>query len=140
MLHIYFLNLLTSIYKLNLKNSKTFSRLYILNTGEYGGKIILKIIWKVLIIVINKNKLQPFASPEINLQSLIDHTIRRLCAAQTEVLSSNLGSCREMEIVFKWGCDLATQNKYKQIKKGRFYYRRKLIQYLDSANLVILHC
>lgn len=53
---------------------------------------------------------------EINLQSLIDHTIIRLCASINDVLKANLDSCNgnELQILFKWGCDGANQSPYKQ--------------------------
>lgn len=50
---------------------------------------------------------------EVKLQSLMDHTITRLCKAQEEVLTT-IGDLQSMEIIVKWGCDGAEQTKYKQ--------------------------
>lgn len=51
---------------------------------------------------------------EINLQSLIDHTVKRLIDAQYEVFKSFSAIQDELSIIIKWGCDGAEQNRYKQ--------------------------
>lgn len=53
-------------------------------------------------------------SAEIPLQSLIDHTILRLCAAQEEVFEVVEESITEFNFIVKWGCDGAQQTRYKQ--------------------------
>lgn len=50
---------------------------------------------------------------EVKLQSLMDHTILRLCKVQEEVLKA-IKELRNLDIVVKWGCDGAEQNRYKQ--------------------------
>lgn len=50
---------------------------------------------------------------EIKLQSLMDHTINRLCKVQEEVLKS-IKDLKTLNIIVKWGCDGAEQNRYKQ--------------------------
>lgn len=57
-------------------------------------------------------------SAEIQLQSLIDHTIKRLVFVQHEVLKQlkvGLDTSSHLSIIFKWGCDGASgQSQYKQ--------------------------
>lgn len=54
-------------------------------------------------------------SAEIQLQTLIDHTVLRLCKAQQEVLETFYSSKKiNLNIIIKWGCDGAEQNKYRQ--------------------------
>lgn len=50
---------------------------------------------------------------EVELQSLMDHTVKRLCKAQEEVLQT-ITDLTNLEIIVKWGCDGAEQNRYKQ--------------------------
>lgn len=50
---------------------------------------------------------------EIKLQSLMDHTIKRLLKAQEEVLQT-ISELKILNIVVKWGCDGAEQVRYKQ--------------------------
>lgn len=50
---------------------------------------------------------------EIKLQSLLDHTITRLCKAQEEVLKS-VTDLSGLAIIVKWCCDGAEQVRYKQ--------------------------
>lgn len=50
---------------------------------------------------------------EVKLQSLMDHTILRLCKVQEEVLKT-IKELRNLDIIVKWGCDGAEQNRYKQ--------------------------
>ncbi|GBM95306.1 hypothetical protein AVEN_59502-1 [Araneus ventricosus] len=50
---------------------------------------------------------------EIKLQSLMDHTITRLCKKQEELLKSTR-DMRTREIIVKLGCDGADQNRYKR--------------------------
>lgn len=50
---------------------------------------------------------------EIQLQSLIDHSLRRLCVAQEEVLLSIPG-IEDVNAIIKWGCDGSEQSSYKQ--------------------------
>lgn len=52
-------------------------------------------------------------SAEITLQSLMDHTVIRLCKVQEEVLKT-MSDLKSLYIIIKWGCDGAEQNKYKQ--------------------------
>ncbi|KAH9632217.1 hypothetical protein HF086_008894 [Spodoptera exigua] len=52
-----------------------------------------------------------------DLQSLVDHSIERLCLSQKEVLGSmeDLHSgVKELSLLIKWGCDGAQQKSYKQ--------------------------
>lgn len=51
-------------------------------------------------------------SAEIKLQSLIDHTTRRLCTVQEDVIKSLPDD--SFDIVIKWGCDGADQKRYRQ--------------------------
>lgn len=51
---------------------------------------------------------------EISLQSLIDHTVKRLASAICEHLKSIPKLRDKMSIIIKWGCDGAEQNRYKQ--------------------------
>lgn len=56
-------------------------------------------------------------SGEISLQSLLDHTIKRLVISQLEVLKSRIEEFDPslVNIIFKWGCDGASsQSRYKQ--------------------------
>lgn len=56
-------------------------------------------------------------SGEICLQSLLDHTIKRLVIAQLEVLKSQVEKFHPnlINTIFKWGCDGASsQSRYKQ--------------------------
>lgn len=56
-------------------------------------------------------------SAEINLQSLLNHTIHRLVTAQIEVLESRIEDYdpTSISIIFKWGCDGASGHScYKQ--------------------------
>ncbi|XP_036340424.1 uncharacterized protein LOC118749752 [Rhagoletis pomonella] len=48
---------------------------------------------------------------EIELQSLIDHSLRRLCLAQEEVLLS-IPEVNELNAIIKWGCDGAEHSCY----------------------------
>lgn len=50
---------------------------------------------------------------EIELQSLMDHTIIRLCKVQEDVLKT-ISNLKSLDIIVKWGCDGAEQSKYKQ--------------------------
>lgn len=52
---------------------------------------------------------------EIKLQSLIDHTVKRLCQAQIEVLRNFCTPEKNhLQLIIKWGCDGADQQRYKQ--------------------------
>ncbi|KAK9680914.1 hypothetical protein QE152_g38725 [Popillia japonica] len=50
---------------------------------------------------------------EVKLQSLMDHTVTRLCKAQEEVIKA-VNNLKTINIIVKWGCDGAEQNYYKQ--------------------------
>lgn len=54
---------------------------------------------------------------EINLQSLVDHTIKRLVAVQYEVLKQAAETeISNLNIIFKWGCDGSSgHSQYKQV-------------------------
>ncbi|EZA53601.1 hypothetical protein X777_06930 [Ooceraea biroi] len=72
-------------------------------------------------------------SAEIKLQSLVDHTIKRLMLAQNEVLAQV--NCIELKIIFKWGSDgAAGQSRYKQ----RFASENDDDSFLFSISLVPL--
>lgn len=52
-----------------------------------------------------------------DVQSLVDHTIKRLIEAQKEVFNSIeelKGEIKELSLLIKWGCDGAQQKNYKQ--------------------------
>lgn len=51
---------------------------------------------------------------EVRLQSLIDHTISRLCMTLEEVFERIPEYLYDVQIIIKWGCDGAQHNKYKQ--------------------------
>lgn len=54
-------------------------------------------------------------SAEIQLQSLLDVTIKRLTIFQQDVLNENVLDIDQLEIIFKWGCDgSSNQKEYKQ--------------------------
>ncbi|KAJ8890307.1 hypothetical protein PR048_009815 [Dryococelus australis] len=59
-------------------------------------------------IVITEN------SAEIALQSLIDHTVTRLCHVQHVLETQHLLETKPLNIIIKWGCEGAVQSKYKQ--------------------------
>ena len=58
-------------------------------------------------------------SAEVELQSLLDHTIQRLVSVQLEVLQQvrvGIDTLPTLNVVFKWGCDGASrQSQYKQL-------------------------
>lgn len=58
-------------------------------------------------------------SGEVDLQSLLNHTIRRLVSVQLEVLKQvrvGIDTLPTLDMVFKWGCDGASgQSQYKQL-------------------------
>ena len=51
---------------------------------------------------------------EIKLQSLIDHTVSRLCIAEKNALNDHIENLYDVNIIIKWGCDGSQQNRYKQ--------------------------
>lgn len=51
---------------------------------------------------------------EVNLQSLIDHTIEKICLYQEDVFKSLSKIPSEMVFITKWGCDGSQQHRYKQ--------------------------
>lgn len=53
-------------------------------------------------------------SGEIPLQSLIEHTIHRICQTKNTVDILNKVEPDTAHIIFKWGCDGSTQKTYKQ--------------------------
>ena len=55
-------------------------------------------------------------SAEVSLQSLLDHTCKRILLTQTEVLNSVDSSViRNIQMMCKWGCDGSSgQSEYKQ--------------------------
>jgi hypothetical protein len=50
---------------------------------------------------------------KIPLQNLMDLTVKRLCAVQSEVFSI-IPDVSEVHLVCKWGCDGSQQSRYKQ--------------------------
>lgn len=44
-------------------------------------------------------------SAEVSLQSLINHTTKRLCQVQRHVLLQHKDILDDVELIFKWGCD-----------------------------------
>lgn len=66
-------------------------------------------------------------SAEIQLQSLIDHTVRRLCQVQEEILMSmDLTTNNNLNIIIKWGCDGSEQNRYRQKFSDEQYSKESL--------------
>ena len=52
-------------------------------------------------------------SAEIPVQPLIDHTVRRICLSQKDVLAT-VDTIDTLTCIMKWGCDGSEQIKYKQ--------------------------
>ena len=53
-------------------------------------------------------------SAEISLQSLLEHTVTRLCEVQEDVLKTLPDVVSNIDIAIKWGCDGAQQSVYRQ--------------------------
>ncbi|KAK9745729.1 hypothetical protein QE152_g6705 [Popillia japonica] len=54
-------------------------------------------------------------SAEINLQTLINHTVQRICEVQQEVLLQMKNELSNVRCLFKWGCDGSSgYSSYKQ--------------------------
>lgn len=73
-------------------------------------------------------------SAEVNLQSLLDHTLSRLCLALEDVLLSTSSFNQELHFLVKWGCDGSTQTQYKQ----KFFQENLSDMSLFSISLVPL--
>lgn len=57
---------------------------------------------------------------EIPVQSLLNHTIERLCTVQKSVLNNNFDAINNLTMYYKWGFDGATgQSLYKQISSEK---------------------
>lgn len=57
------------------------------------------------------------SSAECGLQSLLNHSVKRICLAQKDVLNSIddfKTGLKEISLIIKWGCDGAQQKSYKQ--------------------------
>lgn len=53
---------------------------------------------------------------EVKLQSLLDHTIKRIAQVQCEVLNTTLDDLDNIVLISKWGCDGSSgQSQYKQV-------------------------
>ncbi|GBN12149.1 hypothetical protein AVEN_238459-1 [Araneus ventricosus] len=53
-------------------------------------------------------------SAEIILQTLVDHTVSRICHIEFVTEKLRLSTKIAFEIIMKWGCDVSEQNRYKQ--------------------------
>ncbi|EZA54504.1 hypothetical protein X777_05483 [Ooceraea biroi] len=53
-------------------------------------------------------------SAEVKLQSLIDHTVVRICKVQEVLNILHLSENSDINIIIKWGCDGAEQSRYRQ--------------------------
>lgn len=74
-------------------------------------------------------------SAEVSLQSLVDHTTRRLLKHLKEVLSQHI--CCNLTLSYKWGCDGSSgHSRYKQ--KFDNTYEEKTDEYLFAICLVPL--
>ncbi|KAK2579423.1 hypothetical protein KPH14_002635 [Odynerus spinipes] len=72
-------------------------------------------------------------SAEVQLQSLVEHTVKRLCVVQHDVLMQSRDILTNVEFIFKWGCDGSSgYSLYKQKFSNNFDENQQ-----DSAIFVI---
>ncbi|GBO13595.1 hypothetical protein AVEN_14320-1 [Araneus ventricosus] len=53
-------------------------------------------------------------SAKITLQTLVDHTVSRICHIEFVTEKLRLSTNNAFEVIMKWGCDGSEQNRYKQ--------------------------